>query len=168
MTARFNRYQKLRFDWPASAVMRITLDNPGRLNSIDQRTHAELVDVWRDIDACADISAVIVTGAGKAFSAGGDLDMAADLASDFEKRCQGWKEARDLVYNMINCGKPIVSAMRDSWSDCWPTYRLQQKRPGLSTVTPGWASQPATMPRLSGRCCAAWQRQNTIYCCAKR
>jgi len=112
MTTRFNRYQKLRFDWPAPAVMRITLDNPGRLNSIDQQTHAELVDVWRDIDACADISAVIVTGAGKAFSAGGDLDMAADLASDFEKRCQGWKEARDLVYNMINCGKPVVSAMR--------------------------------------------------------
>lgn len=112
MTDRFKLYQKLRLDWPAASVLRITLDNPGRLNSIDQPTHAELVNVWRDIDASSDVSAVIITGAGKAFSAGGDLDMAADLAMDFEKRCQGWKEARDLVYNMINCSKPIVSAMR--------------------------------------------------------
>ena len=55
---------------------------------------------------------MIITGAGKAFSAGGDLAMASDFADDFAKRCQGWKDARDLVYNMVNCGKPIVSAMR--------------------------------------------------------
>jgi enoyl-CoA hydratase len=93
-------------------VLRITMNRPDRLNAIDQETHSELVDIWRDIDADADISAVIVTGAGKAFSAGGDLDMASDIATDFAKRSLGWKEARDLVYNMINCSKPIVSAMR--------------------------------------------------------
>jgi enoyl-CoA hydratase len=71
-----------------------------------------LVEIWRDIEAERGVSAVIVTGAGKVFSAGGDLDMAAELALDFEKRCRGWKETRDLVYNMINCSKPIVSAMR--------------------------------------------------------
>jgi enoyl-CoA hydratase len=112
MSSRFSRYQKLRLDWPSSSVLRITLHNPERLNSIDQPTHAELVEIWRDVEADPDISAVIVTGAGKAFSAGGDLDMASELASDFDKRCQGWKEARDLVYNIINCSKPIVSAMR--------------------------------------------------------
>jgi enoyl-CoA hydratase len=110
--SRFNRYQKIRLDWPESSILRITLHNPGKLNSIDQQTHAELVDIWRDIDADSQISAVIVTGSGDAFSAGGDLDMAADLANDFEKRSRGWKEARDLVYNMINCSKPVVSAMR--------------------------------------------------------
>ena len=88
------------------------MNRPDRLNAIDQETHSELVDIWRDIDADTDISAVIVTGAGKAFSAGGDLDMASDIAADFDKRSLGWKEARDLVYNMINCSKPIVSAMR--------------------------------------------------------
>jgi enoyl-CoA hydratase len=112
MHPRFERYRKLVLDWPAPTILRITLSNPERLNSIDQPTHDELVEIWRDIDAEKGISAVIVTGAGKAFSAGGDLDMAMDLATDFEKRCRGWKETRDLVYNMINCNKPIVSAMR--------------------------------------------------------
>lgn len=112
MNERFERYRKLALDWPEPTILRITLSNPERLNSIDQPTHSELVDIWRDIDAASEISAVIVTGAGKAFSAGGDLDMAADLAIDFEKRSRGWKETRDLVYNMINCNKPIVSAMR--------------------------------------------------------
>lgn len=112
MQNRFDRYAKLLLDRPHPRVLRITINRPDRLNAIDQETHSELVDIWRDIDADADISAVIVTGAGKAFSAGGDLDMASDIAADFDKRSLGWKEARDLVYNMINCSKPIVSAMR--------------------------------------------------------
>jgi enoyl-CoA hydratase len=112
MPSRFDSYQKLALDWPEPTILRITLSNPERLNAIDQPTHAELVEIWRDIDADSGVSAVIVTGAGKAFSAGGDLDMATDLASDFERRCRGWKETRDLVYNMVNCSKPIVSAMR--------------------------------------------------------
>jgi enoyl-CoA hydratase len=112
MQNRFDRYAKLLLDRPHPRVLRITMNRPDRLNAIDQETHSELVDISRDIDADADISAVIVTGAGKAFSAGGDLDMASDIAADFDKRSLGWKEARDLVYNMINCSKPIVSAMR--------------------------------------------------------
>jgi enoyl-CoA hydratase/carnithine racemase len=112
MNGRYDRYTQVQLDRPHPRVLRITMNRPDRLNAIDQATHAELVEIWRDIDADPDISAVIVTGAGRAFSAGGDLDMASDLANDFAKRCQGWKETRDLVYNIINCSKPIVSAMR--------------------------------------------------------
>lgn len=112
MSDRYDRYRHVLLDRPHPRVLRITMNKPDRLNAIDQPTHAELIDIWRDIDADPETSAVIVTGAGRAFSAGGDLDMAHDLAVDFTKRCQGWKETRDLVYNMINCGKPIVSAMR--------------------------------------------------------
>jgi enoyl-CoA hydratase len=45
------------------------------------------------------------------FSGGGDLNLVQDMAEDFEVRTRVWKEARDLVYNVINCDKPIVSAM---------------------------------------------------------
>lgn len=112
MSDRYARYKHLLLDWPAPRVLRITMNRPDRLNAIDQPTHSELADIWRDIEGDPDTSSVIITGAGRAFSAGGDLDMAYDLAVDFEKRCAGWKEARDLVYNMINCSKPVVSAIR--------------------------------------------------------
>jgi enoyl-CoA hydratase len=55
---------------------------------------------------------VILTGAGKVFSAGGDFGMIQEIMRDFDTRARVWKEARNLVYNLINCPKPIVSAMR--------------------------------------------------------
>jgi enoyl-CoA hydratase len=112
MSGAYDRYRRLGLDRPHPRVLRITLSEPEKLNAIDHETHAELSGIWRDIDHDSEISAVIVTGAGRAFSAGGDLAMASDFTEDFAQRCQGWKDARDLVYNMINCGKPIVSAMR--------------------------------------------------------
>jgi enoyl-CoA hydratase len=110
--AGYEKYQHILTDRPHPRVLRMTLNKPDRLNAIDQATHIELAGIWRDVDEDPDTGAVIVTGAGRAFSAGGDLEMASDLTADFTKRCQGWKEARDLVYNIINCSKPIVSAMR--------------------------------------------------------
>jgi enoyl-CoA hydratase len=111
MTDRYADYQRLKFDWPADRVLRVTMENPGRLNSADAVMHGELVRVWRDIDADPNVSAVIITGAGKAFSAGGDLDLVKEMTEDFETLTRVWKEARDLVYNVINCSKPVVSAM---------------------------------------------------------
>ena len=54
---------------------------------------------------------VLVTGAGKAFSAGGDFDLIEDMIESQEERMRVWKEAKDLVYNVVNCNKPIVSAI---------------------------------------------------------
>lgn len=109
---RYARYQRLRFDRPHPRVLRVTMENPGRLNSADEIMHRELAEIWRDIDADPEISAAILTGAGKAFSAGGDFDMIEKIIDDFSTRARVWKEARDIVYNVINCGKPIVSAIR--------------------------------------------------------
>jgi enoyl-CoA hydratase len=110
-TDRYARYTRLKFDRPHPRVLRITMEN-GRLNSADHAMHAELAQIWRDIDADPDINAAIITGAGKVFSAGGDFDMIKDIMRDFEARAQAWREARDIVYNLINCSKPVVSAMR--------------------------------------------------------
>ena len=73
--------------------------------------HRELTYVWREVDDDPDIDVVILTGAGKAFSAGGDFDMVEKITEDFDVRLSIWKEAKDLVYNIINCGKPIISAI---------------------------------------------------------
>jgi enoyl-CoA hydratase len=112
MTQRYSDYERLRFDWPQERVLRITMENPGRLNAADEVMHGELVRVWREIDADPDVDVAIIRGAGDAFSAGGDLDLVEQMTQDFEVLTRVWKEARDLVYNVINCSKPIVSAIR--------------------------------------------------------
>ncbi len=112
MTDRYARYQRLVFDRPRPGVLRITMTNPGRLNAADAAMHAELAEIWGDIDRDDSVAAAILTGAGKAFSAGGDFDMIQGVVDDFETRSRVLREARDMVYGLINCSKPIVSAMR--------------------------------------------------------
>ncbi|MCW5750045.1 MAG: enoyl-CoA hydratase/isomerase family protein [Alphaproteobacteria bacterium] len=112
MHARYGRYRRLAFDHPHPRVLRIAMNRPERMNAADEAMHAELAEIWRDVDADPDVSAVILTGAGKHFSAGGDFEMIEKIADDFATRARVWKEARDIVYNLINCSKPVVSAIR--------------------------------------------------------
>ena len=111
MTDPYARYTRLKFDRPHAKVLRITMEN-GHMNTADEALHAELADIWRDVDRDASVNAVILTGAGKVFSAGGDFAMIQQNIDDFGSRARQWKEARDIVYNVINCSKPVVSAMR--------------------------------------------------------
>ncbi len=105
------KYTAFEFDRPAERVLRITINKPETYNSLDQVGHRELTEIWRDIDADEDLSAVILTGKGKAFSSGGDFGMIEKNIKDYHARVRAWKEARDLVYNIINCSKPTISAI---------------------------------------------------------
>jgi enoyl-CoA hydratase len=111
MSDRYAKYTKLKFDRPHPRVLRIRLDN-GKMNTADQVMHRELAEIWNDIDADPDVNAAIITGNDRVFSAGGDFAMVEDLMKDPQARARGWKEARAIVYNIINCNKPIISAMR--------------------------------------------------------
>src|SRR5579872_4760205 len=112
MDDRYQHYRRLSFDRPHGSVLRITMNNPGKLNAADAVMHRELSEVWRDIDNDDSVSAAILTGAGKAFSAGGDFAMIESIIEDYDTRVRIWKKARDLVMNVINCSKPVVSAIR--------------------------------------------------------
>ena len=74
--------------------------------------HRECSEIWKDVDADKSVSSVIITGSDKAFSAGGDLAHERRVCDDYELRMQAMKESRNLVFNMIDCSKPIVSAVR--------------------------------------------------------
>ena len=108
---RYGRYSRLKFEHPHPKVIRIVMEN-GKLNATDRAMHAELAQIWRDIDADPNVHAAIITGAGKMFSAGGDFAMINDIMNDYQSRVQILKEASDIVYNILNCSKPVVSAMR--------------------------------------------------------
>jgi enoyl-CoA hydratase len=111
MTDPYARYTRLKFDRPHAKVLRVTMAQ-GRMNTTDAALHAELAEIWRDVDKDADVHAVVLTGAGHVFSAGGDFSIIQQNIDDFAARARQWKEARDIVYNLINCSKPVVSAMR--------------------------------------------------------
>src|ERR1700746_151859 len=107
------RYQRLVFDRPHPKVLRVTMNRPEKYNATDAIMHTELVHVWRDIDGDDTVNCVIIQGAGgKVFSAGGDFDLIENNMKDYNALLRTWKEARDIVYNVINCSKPIVSTMR--------------------------------------------------------
>jgi enoyl-CoA hydratase len=103
-------FPSLRFDRPEPAILRITLDAPG-LNAVDRRMHRELADVWLAIDRDAETRVALLQGAGKAFSAGGSFELIDDMIRDYAARTLVLREARDLVYNVIHCSKPVVSAI---------------------------------------------------------
>lgn len=103
-------YPTLTFDRPSNGVLRVTLDGPG-LNSVSPDGHRELADVWRSIDRDPDTRVAILRGAGKGFSSGGSFELIDSIMDDPDYRLAVMREARELVWNVINCSKPIVSAM---------------------------------------------------------
>ena len=111
MSDRYAKYTRLLLDYPADRVLRISFNRPETFNSVDAEIHSQITNIWRDIDEDPDINAVIVTGKGKAFSAGGDFDFVESMAGNQYELMKTWKEAKNLVHNIIDCNKPIISAI---------------------------------------------------------
>ncbi len=108
---RYADYEQLTFTQHDNGVVLITLDRPEKYNAADEVMHGELARVWKDIAADPEIRVAVVTGAGKAFSAGGDLAMVERMAGDHDRVANMLSEMSDLVYNMVDCTKPVVSAI---------------------------------------------------------
>ena len=107
----YSRYRSLRIERTAPGVAELIMGEDGRLPAADARGHGELAAIWRDIDRDPDISVVIVRGQEKGFSAGGTLELVGAMAEHFEDRARVWREARELVMNMVDCSKIVISAI---------------------------------------------------------
>jgi len=108
----YSKYEDLKIRRLEPGILEIVMgEEGGKLSTATARLHKELADVWLDVDRDPETRVAILRGAGKGFSAGGDLAMVEQITRDFEARVRVWREARDLVYNVINCSKMIVSAM---------------------------------------------------------
>src|SRR5438034_1019455 len=104
-------YQHLTFERKPHGVLLITINRPEVMNATNARLHWELTQVWLTVDADREVRVALVTGAGKAFSAGGDLSLVEEMAGNPDAAARTMREASDLVYNMINLDKPVVSAI---------------------------------------------------------
>jgi enoyl-CoA hydratase len=104
-------YHQLKFERRDNGVLLITLDRPEKLNAADEQMHGELARVWADVSRDPRTRVAVVTGAGRAFSAGGDLAMVQRQAGDYDAVSHMLGEMSDMVYNIVNCEKPIISAV---------------------------------------------------------
>ena len=140
MDDRYAAFSSLRFERPRPGVLAVVLDAPG-LNAVGAQMHRDLADVWLAVDRDPDVRVAIIRGEGKAFSAGGSFDLIEDMVSDFAVRTRVLREARDIVYNVLNCSKPIVSAIHGP--PALPATARQRARPrfGRPRRWPGGARE---------------------------
>jgi len=93
------------------AVRIVTLNRPEAMNATNEPLHDALVAVWRFLAEDPEVRAVVLTGAGKAFSAGGDFDHFVELWSDVPMRRKEIDGARRLVNEMADFPLPVVAAV---------------------------------------------------------
>jgi enoyl-CoA hydratase len=94
---------------PKPGVVLFTLNRPERMNATNAALHTELAALPRRLDQDDEARVGVITGAGRAFSVGGDYDDVADLS--YEARARMMWETIDLVSGMVEARKPMVSAI---------------------------------------------------------
>jgi enoyl-CoA hydratase len=104
-------FEHLRFDRPEPGVLLITIDRPEVLNAANERLHRELSAIWPVVDADPSVAVSVITGSGRAFSAGGDLSMVEAMTTDQMAVVEQWRDANAVVEQMLVSVKPIVSAI---------------------------------------------------------
>ena len=113
--ADYSKYQH-RIVGVDEGVAKVTINRPDVYNAANDRLHWELGQIWLDIGQDPDVRVAVVTGAGRAFSAGGDLEdiegrTRMEMGKAAEEMLRVMGEASALVYNMVNLDKPVISAI---------------------------------------------------------
>jgi enoyl-CoA hydratase len=107
----YDDFEHLRVEHRPGGVLVVTIDRPEVLNAANPRLHRELSEIWQVIDADDEVAASVITGAGSAFSAGGDFEMIEAMTTDQAAVVEQWNDARAIVEEMLSSVKPIVSAI---------------------------------------------------------
>jgi hypothetical protein len=93
----FSEYEQLRFERRDNGVLLITMDRPDRYNAADEQMHSELARVWAGVSADPQTRVAVITGAGQAFSAGGDEAVTEQLAQDGRPDLRPVRRLRDAL-----------------------------------------------------------------------
>ena len=108
----YSDFQFLKFDHKPNGVLLITINRPEVMNATNGRLHWELTKVWGVVNDDPKTKVAVITGAGdKAFSAGGDLNWITNMVGNAETINMVMDEASDIVYNVMACDKPVISAI---------------------------------------------------------
>lgn len=93
------------------AVRVVTLNRPELHNAVNEPLHRALAEVWLQLRADTEARVVVLTGAGRAFSAGGDMAWLSKLSEDAEARRRTIEEGRVIVNDMLDFPLPVVAAV---------------------------------------------------------
>ena len=110
----YSRYESIKIE-KADRVATVTLNRPDRLNAVNPALHHELMTIWNDLAEDREVNAIILTGAGRAFCAGGDVkgmasgSLASASGSQAERITAA--EGRRIVQNMLDVEQPIIGAI---------------------------------------------------------
>ena len=108
MSDPFAAYKELKIERRDDGIVVITLNRPDVLNAMTYGMHGELARIWDDINRDPKSRVAVVTGAGRAFCAGNDLN---NPDPDFDGVREIMRDAVSIVRGMIECDKPIISAI---------------------------------------------------------
>ncbi|MGN2639987.1 enoyl-CoA hydratase/isomerase family protein [Nocardia takedensis] len=89
----------------------ITLNRPEALNAVNDALHTGLARLWPQLNEDHQARAAVLTGAGTAFSAGGDFAYLAELGGDAALRAKTIAHGRDLVLGMVRTRVPVIAAV---------------------------------------------------------
>ena len=103
----YESYKRISFARRCRALT-VTMNLPEVLNAIDAVLHEELARVFTDVAADPDADVIVLTGAGRAFSAGGDINWMQEMIDDRAMWERTRVEAKRIVFGMLDCEKPII------------------------------------------------------------
>lgn len=107
----YDDFSDLRFEHRDHGVLLVTIDRPAVMNATDFILHRDLSRVWSVVDADDETRVAVVTGAGRAFSAGGDLSMVEEMTVSRDMVLAQLRDAAALVHSLVEMEKPLVSAI---------------------------------------------------------
>src|SRR5512135_2609193 len=119
MAVDYSDYEFLKVE-VAERVATVTINRPDSLNAVNNVVHHELEQIWIDLRTDREVNAIVLTGAGRAFCAGGDVKGMAggNLVSSTGKKGKGRgrgpiaaSNGRRLVENMLDVEQPIIGAI---------------------------------------------------------
>lgn len=107
----YSRYELIKVEKDGKVAV-VTLNRPDALNAVNSQLHNELEGVFADVSRDDDVNAVVLTGAGRAFCAGGDIKgMDARQGDDPLKTKTTLGNAKRLIHNLLDVEQPIISAI---------------------------------------------------------
>jgi len=104
----FSRYKTIKVT-RRNRILTLTLNRPDKLNAVDKQMHGELTRIFADADDDTGSDVIVLTGAGRAFSSGGDIDWMQEMID--EGFGQTAREAKRIIFSLLDCEKPIIARL---------------------------------------------------------